>query len=234
MEERIEEKINVLDAFGGVGGNLIQFARRGFCVGVDNDPTKVNFMRHNAQIYGLQEHCDFQVVERDFLHLEGYREINLMSDEPTTEVSCIRFPVNNANKQFNAVFLSPPWGGTGYNLMDEYALEHIFPEFDCIIEKASEYSPNLMLFLPRNTSITDLVARLCKFQNNLLGETRKTQLDEAVAKLGPGESQQRYIGELSIEIESLEIGSKVTAIVVYTGDLTKIDTKQVMQAFFES
>ena len=73
--------------------------------------------------------------------------------------------------------------------MDEYALEHIFPEFDCIVEKASEYSPNLMLFLPRNTSITDLVARLCKFQNNLLGETRKAQLDEVVAKLGPGQSQ---------------------------------------------
>ena len=30
---------NVLDAFCGVGGNLIQFARRcGFCVGSDMDP----------------------------------------------------------------------------------------------------------------------------------------------------------------------------------------------------
>jgi len=61
------------------------------------------------------------------------------------------------------VFLSPPWGGTGYNLMEEYALEHIFPDFDCIVDKATEYSPNLMLFLPRNTSIRDLVSRLCRF-----------------------------------------------------------------------
>ena len=85
--------------------------------------------------------------------------------------------------------MSPPWGGTGYNLMDEYALEHIFPEFDCIVEKATEYSPNLMLFLPRNTSIMDLVTRLCKFQNNLLGDKRKSQLDDVIQKLGPGQSQ---------------------------------------------
>lgn len=102
-----------------------------------------------------------------------------MTDD--TDARCIRFPASNSNKQFNAVFLSPPWGGTGYHLMDEYALEHIFPEFDCIIEKAAEYSPNLMIFLPRNTSITDLVARLSKFQNVLLGETRKSQLDDVVA-----------------------------------------------------
>jgi len=59
--------------------------------------------------------------------------------------------------------MSPPWGGTGYNLLDEYSLEHVYPEFDSIIEKAVQYSPNLMLFLPRNTSISDLVGRLAKF-----------------------------------------------------------------------
>ena len=57
--ERLKERINVLDAFGGIGGNLIQFAKRGFCVGVDNDPVKVNYMRNNAKIYGLKEHKDF-------------------------------------------------------------------------------------------------------------------------------------------------------------------------------
>jgi len=44
----------VLDAFGGVGGNLIQFAKKGYCVGVDLDPVKVDCMSHNAKIYGLQ------------------------------------------------------------------------------------------------------------------------------------------------------------------------------------
>ena len=58
-EERIDEKINVLDAFGGIGGNMIQFAKRGYCVGIDNDPVKVNFMRHNARVYDLEELKDF-------------------------------------------------------------------------------------------------------------------------------------------------------------------------------
>ena len=51
--------INILDAFAGVGGNLIQFAKRGYCVGVDNDPVKVEYTRHNAKVYGLSEFKDF-------------------------------------------------------------------------------------------------------------------------------------------------------------------------------
>ena len=48
------EVLNVLDAFGGVGGNLIQFGLKcGFCVGVDNDKVKIKCMKNNAQIYGL-------------------------------------------------------------------------------------------------------------------------------------------------------------------------------------
>lgn len=53
--------INVLDAFAGVGGNLIQFAKEcGYCVGVDMDPTKVDYTRHNASnVYNLHEGNDF-------------------------------------------------------------------------------------------------------------------------------------------------------------------------------
>ena len=61
--------------------------------------------------------------------------------------------------------------------MDEYSLEHIFPDFDCIVDKASDYSPNLMIFLPRNTSVKDIVARLSRLQYKLLGERRSMQLE---------------------------------------------------------
>ena len=43
-QEQMDEGnvINVLDAFGGVGGNTIQFGMNcGFCVGVDNDKVKI-------------------------------------------------------------------------------------------------------------------------------------------------------------------------------------------------
>ena len=44
--------INVLDAFGGVGGNVIQFGMYcGFCVGVDNDKVKIQCMKQIAKVY---------------------------------------------------------------------------------------------------------------------------------------------------------------------------------------
>ena len=51
-----EEPLHVMDCFGGVGGNVISFAKKcGFCVGVDLDPIKVDFIRHNAGLYDLKE-----------------------------------------------------------------------------------------------------------------------------------------------------------------------------------
>lgn len=99
------------------------------------DPVKTNLIQNNTKVYGLRENIDFQVLERDFLQLESYEEANLMKDSP--EGNFLRFPANNANKQFNAVFMSPPWGGCGYNLLDEYTLDHIYPDFDKVIEKAT-------------------------------------------------------------------------------------------------
>ena len=38
--EKQDFKINVMDAFGGVGGNVIQFGLKGYSVGVEIDPVK--------------------------------------------------------------------------------------------------------------------------------------------------------------------------------------------------
>ncbi len=56
--------------------------------------------------------------------------------------------------------MSPPWGGTGYNLLDDYKLEYLYPDFTSIIKKALEFSKNLILFLPKNTSIDELIENL--------------------------------------------------------------------------
>ena len=84
----------------------------------------------------------------------------------------------NVGSEIDAVFLSPPWGGTGYQMLNEYNLEHIFPDFDLIVDKALTYSPNLMLFLPKNTSVTDLTLRLAKFAHRLIGSRRRLDLDK--------------------------------------------------------
>jgi hypothetical protein len=103
----------------------------------------------------------------------------------------------------------------------------VFPEFNKIAQKATRFSENLMFFLPRNTSITDLIQRLCKFQTNLLGERRRTQLQEFL--VDPDEDPL----ELSIEVQELKYGENIIALLVYTGDLANIETKEVVRAFMD-
>ncbi|KAL3870114.1 hypothetical protein ACJMK2_042726 [Sinanodonta woodiana] len=78
----------VLDAFCGVGGNAIQFAFT--CervIAVDIDPIKLEYARHNAEVYGVADRIEF--ILGDFLALA-----------PTLKA--------------DVVFLSPPWGGPQY------------------------------------------------------------------------------------------------------------------------
>lgn len=52
--------------------------------------------------------------------------------------------------------MSPPWGGTGYNLLDRYTLDYIYPNFYAIMKSAMSVSKNIVIFLPRNTDIEEL------------------------------------------------------------------------------
>ncbi|KAE8598791.1 hypothetical protein XENTR_v10016941 [Xenopus tropicalis] len=78
----------VVDAFCGVGGNAIQFAKAGNrVIAVDIDPVKLDFARNNAEVYGVTDRIEF--IRGDFMLLAQ----DLKAD---------------------AVFLSPPWGGPDY------------------------------------------------------------------------------------------------------------------------
>jgi hypothetical protein len=56
---------------------------------------------------------DFSVLESDFLKLDPSRVLSA-----------------TGGKMIDAMFMSPPWGGSGYHTLSEYKLEHIFPDFD--------------------------------------------------------------------------------------------------------
>jgi len=75
-----EGQTNAIDGFCGVGGNLIQLARKtGFCVGNGNlnpsiilfylefDPLKCEYARHNGSVYNADK--NIQVINKDFLNL---------------------------------------------------------------------------------------------------------------------------------------------------------------------
>ena len=65
-----ENRANVLDAFCGVGSNLIQFGKKcGFCVASESDMQKIEYAKHNTQIYQLDEPAQVQFVHSDFLKL---------------------------------------------------------------------------------------------------------------------------------------------------------------------
>jgi hypothetical protein len=96
----------------------------------------------------VKEQEELQLVHSDFLKLTQNMAIPLF-----------KFPVCRKN-EFDAVFVSPPWGGVGYQQLKEYSLSHIYPEIDMILEKAISFSGNLMLFLPRNTSVEEIVNKL--------------------------------------------------------------------------
>lgn len=122
----------------------------------------------------------------------------------------------------DAIFLSPPWGGTGYNLLAEYSLSHIYPDFQQMISKSLEFSHNMMLFLPKNTDIDDLVERLLPFSSHFQKD------NEYVNQRG----KQKDVSDLIIEIEQLYYGDSCKALLICTGKLAKIDPKEIVNYFY--
>ena len=86
------------------------------------DPLKAQYCLHNAKLYNLETPSQYQVVHSDFLKLND-----------NFEQPHFTFP-DERHHEFDAVFLSPPWGGTGYQyLHDGYTLDHVFPDFDLMM-----------------------------------------------------------------------------------------------------
>jgi hypothetical protein len=51
----------------------------------------------------------------------------------------IQYPKDRSSK-LDVVYVSPPWGGIGYNLLAEYSLEYLYPDFNQVIQKGLEFS----------------------------------------------------------------------------------------------
>lgn len=100
-------------------------------IAIDIDPAKIALAQNNAAVYGVADRIEF--VVGDFFQLvDGLRA--------------------------DVVFLSPPWGGPDY--MDEavYDLELSRPTVAAMCAAARGISPNLCIFLPRNTDTEQLAA----------------------------------------------------------------------------
>ncbi|KAK6156867.1 hypothetical protein DH2020_011115 [Rehmannia glutinosa] len=127
----------VIDAFAGVGGNAIQFAKVRnsvvnplacrHVIAVEIDTHKVALALHNAKIYGVQDHIDF--IVGDFFQLAPF----LKGD---------------------VVFLSPPWGGPSYKAKENFTLDLLKPKDGYSLFKVAQaITPNIIMYLPRNIDV---------------------------------------------------------------------------------
>lgn len=186
------QEVNVLDAFAGCGGNIIQFAK--VCnnvFGCEIDETKIAYCKNNCKIY---EVSNYKVCHRDYL-------------EATAE--------DFDNKTINAVFLSPPWGGVGYTQMHKYKFEYMHPNFNDTLSKSLEFSKNLILYIPRNTDVTEICSVLSIYANKM--------------------SEMGREHEIRFEIERLGHQNGATSVlVVYTGDLADIPNDEICDHLCEN
>jgi hypothetical protein len=152
---------------------------------------------HNSKIYGVDKNV--QLINKDFLSLN---------------VEDIKYPADRAAR-LDVVFMSPPWGGVGYNLLEEYKLEYLYPEFGKCVSKALEFSRNLVFFLPKNTSVEQIIESLLRYAPQFVDdpETKKNQL--------------------VIEIEQIVYGTSCKGIHIYTGDVADVDPREVVEYFYE-
>jgi trimethylguanosine synthase len=90
-ESAPKEKTIIIDAFAGVGGNAIAFARNGHfdqVVAIEKDPKTMKCAKHNAKLYE---------VDKKIVFAEG----------DCFDVIKKRFSGNTKI----IIFASPPWGG---------------------------------------------------------------------------------------------------------------------------
>ncbi|XP_058830544.1 trimethylguanosine synthase-like [Topomyia yanbarensis] len=122
----------IVDAFCGCGGNTIQLAFTcNRVIAIDIDPKKIEMAKHNATVYGVADRIEF--ITGDFLQL---------ADRLRADV----------------IFLSPPWGGPGYLKDEVYDLESSLIPVPAteLMSKARQVSPNIAIYLPRNSNTQQL------------------------------------------------------------------------------
>ncbi|KAL9263325.1 Trimethylguanosine synthase-like protein [Drosera capensis] len=142
----------IIDAFAGVGGNAIQFARKNkHIIAIDIDPQKIEYARHNASIYGVEDRIDF--ITGDSFELASKFKADV-------------------------VFLSPPWGGPGYSKSKPYDITMLKPhDGRYLFNTFKNITSKIVMFLPRNVDINQLAELALSVSSPWLLEVEKNFLN---------------------------------------------------------
>lgn len=122
----------ILDAFCGIGGSAIGFARCGKrVIAVDVDRDRLSMARRNAEIYGVSARIDF--IHDDVM--EAYRKLS-----------------------FDALNIDPPWGGPDYAKKARFGWRDFAPNPLPLIQHAIRSGIPVAVGLPANFSDEELGA----------------------------------------------------------------------------
>ncbi|GBE86543.1 Trimethylguanosine synthase [Sparassis crispa] len=232
----------VLDAFCGVGGNAIAFART--CervIALDISPVRLALARHNAALYGVADRIEFILADfLSFARTLPQQQSSRHRLEKTRAVDAAAHYESLLHRKIDVIFLSPPWGGPSYlsdsastlqgaatengdiNALEppEYSLASIRPVHGAQLFKlARRITKNVAYFLPRNVRL-DEVAALLKQR----AQDDGTELRNDGHTSGGGAEKIHQGGENTSEIEMVEVeeewmGSKLKALTCYFGGL---------------
>ncbi|KAF8577896.1 S-adenosyl-L-methionine-dependent methyltransferase [Ramaria rubella] len=201
----------VLDAFCGVGGNAIAFART--CervIAMDTSETRLRLARHNAIIYGVQDRIEF-----------------ILGDYVSFANTYVSLP-ERSRTAIDVVFLSPPWGGMDYTLSPQkqqprkegdvdgdtlpedpsYSLERIRPLHGAdLFHLTRRITPHIAYYLPRHTNLQQV------------SELRPLLPKEKL--LENSSLEQCVDANEVIEVQEAWMGNKLKAITCYFGGLVE-------------
>lgn len=111
-----------VDAFCGVGGNAIAFAR--VCdkvFAIEKDKTRLEMARHNTEVYGVADKITF--ILGDFF---------------------IEAPKIKAE----GIFIDPPWGGPEYKKLEGFKLVNFVPDGNEILKLSFKYFKKVAIKVP--------------------------------------------------------------------------------------
>lgn len=121
----------VIDAFCGVGGAAIAFARVGKIVdAMDIDEARLAMARRNAALFSVQDRIRFR--EGDAM------ELMRPSDA--------------------ALYLDPPWGGPEYGRLERFSLAMFRPDGERLLRKALAVSREVFFKLPKNFAFEEFAS----------------------------------------------------------------------------
>ncbi|KAI6014419.1 Tgs1 protein [Pisolithus microcarpus] len=227
----------ILDAFCGVGGNAIAFAKT--ChrvIAMDNSPTRLALARHNATIYGVADRIEF--VLADYI---AFAHSYLARWEAITTSHPINTGPDAKRRPIDVVFLSPPWGGPEYISRQLHGANDISDTDAIAVDGATngipngygngtESHPEFSLSYMRPIHGAELFQLTRRITNNVAYFLpRNTNLEEISALITPSMSTCPFssipvpepVGDSTemVEVEEQWMGSKLKALTCYFGGL---------------